>query len=281
MLQALKKACFCPSFVIALAGPWVTILGAIFTSRSIFHRLTDYIWLGGGRVIDDGHVMKVAKIFAALKDGMNCLSTYYKQISESVPAELPSKFMLLAQSCIVSNNKTITWTYLMHLKDGDPTSVVFLATDSADQQKLVVKFVERYGESAHRALMALNRAPELLYCGDVWASNIVASHGCDPRRMVVMKYVYGKTLEASVQKVSEEVRSVVRELVEELHQKGLVHGDIRRPNVLIEDGAGSEETRVRLLDFDWSGVAGEVRYPLGIHFVSQRVSGPKGWRITH
>ncbi|KJA15092.1 hypothetical protein HYPSUDRAFT_72261 [Hypholoma sublateritium FD-334 SS-4] len=259
--KALKSACFCPSFIIALAGPWVTILGAIFTSRPIFQRLTDYIWLGGGRVIDDGHVMKVAKIFAALKESMNHLSDYYKQISKSAPDKMPSKFMPLAQSCIV-DDKTITWTYLMQLKDGDPASVVFLATNSVDQQKLVIKFVERYGESAHRALMASNRAPELLYCGDVWASDSVANRGCDPRRMVVMKYVHGKTLAAYPQKVPEKVRSVVRELVEELHQLGLVHGDIRRPNVIIEEGAGSEETRVRLLDFDWSGKEGEVRYPL-------------------
>ena len=43
-----------------------------------------------------------------------------------------------------------------------------------------------------------------------------------------------------------------------LEESGLVHGDIRAPNVLmVGDG-------IRILDFDWAGKAGEARYPVAL-----------------
>eukprot|EP00981_Chlorochromonas_danica_P015552 scaffold13179_cov288-Ochromonas_danica.AAC.1 len=47
----------------------------------------------------------------------------------------------------------------------------------------------------------------------------------------------------------------LREVVCNLHEQGLVHGDLRANNIRV---AGD---RVCLLDFDWSGRAGEQRYP--------------------
>jgi serine/threonine protein kinase len=50
-------------------------------------------------------------------------------------------------------------------------------------------------------------------------------------------------------------------LVHSFHEQDLVHGDLRDANVLVwEDG---EE--VKLIDFDWGGNAGEVRYPSAIN----------------
>ena len=122
--------------------------------------------------------------------------------------------------------------------------------------------------------MALRRAPELLYCGDVWPGT-PERRGCSLRKMVVMKYVHGETIDKKYQLcgVPEPVRKTVHEAVKFLHQKQFVHGDIRCPNIIIEDGDGEEDNRVRLLDFDWSGSVGEVRYPLHL---SKEITWPKG-----
>ncbi|KAF7346107.1 Proteinkinasesubdomain-containingproteinPKL ccin9 [Mycena sanguinolenta] len=46
---AIKASC-CPTYVFALSGPWLVILGAVITSRCIVQRLTDYL-SGLGHVI--------------------------------------------------------------------------------------------------------------------------------------------------------------------------------------------------------------------------------------
>jgi RIO-like serine/threonine protein kinase len=78
--------------------------------------------------------------------------------------------------------------------------------------------------------------------------------------MVVMEYIDGETCEDGV---SDAVRIAVCDTVEYLHSQGMVHGDVRRPNIIIERGEGDdEECRVKILDFDWAGREGEARYPL-------------------
>lgn len=55
--------------------------------------------------------------------------------------------------------------------------------------------------------------------------------------------------------VSEAAIGELRRAIDILHDNGFVHGDLRRPNVLIQND------QVKLIDFDWSGKEGEVKYP--------------------
>ena len=45
--------------------------------------------------------------------------------------------------------------------------------------------------------------------------------------------------------------------MENFHSKGLVHGDLRDPNILCNGES------VMLVDFDWGGKDGEALYPTG------------------
>ena len=47
----------------------------------------------------------------------------------------------------------------------------------------------------------------------------------------------------------------------ELHEAGMVHGDIREANVMVKEGGEV----FKLVDFDWAGICGEVRYPRHIN----------------
>jgi serine/threonine protein kinase len=63
-----------------------------------------------------------------------------------------------------------------------------------------------------------------------------------------------------------------------LHQGSYVHGDIRNANVMVkEDGS----LGIRLVDFDWSGKVGEVRYPMSIYRGARlwRPGGAKRWTV--
>ncbi|KAJ8483069.1 hypothetical protein ONZ51_g4948 [Trametes cubensis] len=279
----LLKACPCPSFIISVAGPWLVICGAIYSSLPVVHRLTDYIWLGYSRAIDDGHILRVARIFYALHLGMQNLKTYYETL-EYNPEDTTSRYFPLATSYVQPNGEKVEFKYKAPLKVGDLSCVTYLATDCRDpQRKLIVKFVERYGEKAHKLLAENQLAPELLYYGDVWTI-LEAARGSRPRQMVVMEYIRGRTA-AELKEVPQCVRDAIKRALELLHEKKMVHGDIRLPNVIIQDRDEGEEgdggnayggdklaDRVKLIDFHWAGDEGTVRYP---HFLSRqgRVAG--------
>src|SRR5262249_6448860 len=129
------------------------------------------------------------------------------------------------------------------------------------KDELCIKFVRRYCKEVHQ---------------------ICASESCAPRLrgfeslpggwfMVVMDVVNEEYIEFF--KLDKSVRTPV--LLEEitaklthLHRAGYVHGDIRDTNIMVKrDGKG-----FMLLDFDWSGRDGTVRYPMNV------VRGPQLWR---
>ena len=94
-----------------------------------------------------------------------------------------------------------------------------------------------------------------------------------------MDYVAGRTA-AELGGVPESVRDAVRRALGILHGRGLVHGDIRLPNVIIQGGDDDEPkddeamgARTRIVDFDWAGDEGTVRYPL---YLSKVINWPAG-----
>ncbi|KAG2125665.1 hypothetical protein DEU56DRAFT_715527, partial [Suillus clintonianus] len=50
--------------------------------------------------------------------------------------------------------------------------------------------------------------------------------------------------------------------LQSLHQEGYVHGDIRDMNVMVKR---DRSTGFKLVDFDWSGKIGEIRYPMNVY----------------
>ena len=50
----------------------------------------------------------------------------------------------------------------------------------------------------------------------------------------------------------------IRDVLKQLHQSNYVHGDLRDVNIIV---SRSDETKFMLIDFDWAGKIGEVRYP--------------------
>lgn len=63
--------------------------------------------------------------------------------------------------------------------------------------------------------------------------------------------------------ISTQLRQIVTRLVTSFHAQDLVHGDIRDSNLLVRFKDGKLE--MKLIDFDWGGSEGEVRYPVLIN----------------
>ena len=122
---------------------------------------------------------------------------------------------------------------------------------------ICIKFVHQYSRDVHLKCSALGFAPTL--------------HGFESLPggwyMVVMDFVDGtyELLEDSPFKLS--FSTEVGEKLASLHQAGYVHGDIRATNIMVKKNG---EQGIMLLDCDWAGVIGEIRYPMNVNVTDVR-----------
>ncbi|KAK0458352.1 uncharacterized protein EV420DRAFT_1270690 [Desarmillaria tabescens] len=261
------KACCCPSFIVSIAGLWIVILGAIFRTLPIVQRLTDYLWLGNSRANDDNHALRLARVFQSLRLAIDDLEKYYQ--------DLPTRFF----PDITEYNdgtKVVRFQYLQPL-EVDEVCMMFLAKldDAHGEEQVVVKFVQRYGAEAHRLLASKGKASALKYCGPI-SSNGKYWYGS--LQMVVMEFLHGQAVAQKYEgSILETLHEAVRGAVQILHDQSFVPGDIRTPNIVIVDGAGDEGERMRIVDFDWAGEQGKVRYPMHLSDYIRNIYGVKDY----
>jgi serine/threonine protein kinase len=156
------------------------------------------------------------------------------------------------------NGNEVRFKYLQRLKP-ERTSSVFKAQVLDDSKFIVVKFVRRYNEEAHALLANFNLAPQLYYVEPEPQQSFATGQILVRRpRMIVMEYVDGDSPRDAFyhEKPPQNFFDDINEAIEKLHQKDLVFGDLRGPNIIV-----GERGNVKLIDFDWCGEAGKARYP--------------------
>ena len=266
----------CPTFLFANAGPWFVVLGAVFSDKVIVQRLTDYIWTGMDSSLNDVHCRRVARVMYALQKNVVRLRNYYTGLSlvTASPDELPPRFCPSVREYRDEDQSLVEFKYRRPLED-HPACVTFLAETVEERPKsVVVKFVQRYGEEAHRILAREGMSPKLFYYGGIGARDGDPSYGA--LRMVVMEYIEGTTLGEAKKllQVPSSAKGQIKEALKHLHNNGLVFGDLRPPNIIITDNGD-----VKLVDFDWAGVHGESQYPFLLSSVLQWPDGVEGLAI--
>nr|VWP01650.1 Uncharacterized protein [Ganoderma boninense] len=288
---------FVPSFIISISGPWIAISAAIFTTDPIIQRLTDYISLGEPCVINDLRVNTVARVFYSLQRAVEMLRRFYDAVPvEPISGDEETRFFPLARSYL-KDGALVSLRYLRRLGVDGPDCVTFLAETeersknekasgrqepggTRQTKKLVVKFVERYSREAHELLASAGLAPKLEYYGPVWPESESENFKSSllPRRMVVMEHIDGvEAFDAfDGQVLPKGVQLAVKQALSILHTNHLVHGDIRRKNILIEhqkDATDDFTVRTKIIDFDWAGEQLTVKYPLRVRgiFMEQGV----------
>ncbi|KAF8597082.1 hypothetical protein BDV93DRAFT_479692 [Ceratobasidium sp. AG-I] len=258
-LSELRGASCCPSLVIAIAGPWMCVSGAVFLDRVVVQPLTDYLWLGH-HPQQENRLVHLAQVFEAISVSTTSLINYYSSLlsqAYSVDTQLYYPYI----RCYSGPAGDIPFTYKKQLGNPNVVRPVFEATlDNGNS--VVVKFAEFYNFQAHKLLADKSLAPALLFhsptpsYGGLW--------------MIVMEFC-GEGFDAYFNahpklelSAREHVRSQVREALDILHGANLVFGDLRRPNVLVVPGADGK-LGVRLVDFDWCGKEGQALYPAALN----------------
>jgi hypothetical protein len=267
----MRQRCCCPTFILVAGGPWFCVLGGVFTDKFVVQRLTDLMWTAPSSMYEDARVQKIARTLYALKLCVQELRAYYAKVKDlpvqDSPPESnaeplnPSRFFPYTTSFTEvdpASGQEREWKFKYLDAFEDCSACVTYLAEIIDEprcgEKIVVKFVTRYGEEVHRFLEEGGHAPKLYYLGplrdggknssgNIWPDATIPHPGLHlgPLRMAVMEYIHpSRTPHDSGKQVSD--------VIKELHENGFVFGDLREPNVLFDTNG-----KAKFIDFDWAG----------------------------
>ena len=85
-------------------GPWLGVLGGVFTDKVIVQRLTDFMWCAHSTTEEDPRVYRLARVLVALRRSIHELENFYKDIRRT------SGYWKLAR---ITHSSKCRCTYLM------------------------------------------------------------------------------------------------------------------------------------------------------------------------
>ena len=231
-------------------GPWICVLGAVFTDKPIVQPLTPLLWLGSlhARKTQYG---EVTRLFASLSMGIQELEEFYSGVDFKVVSEA-RLFPHITTFTDSGTGHEVQFTYEKPVGLTHEGKAAFIA-NTQDGQNITVKFTETYNDTGHSLLAAQRIAPPLL------ASDRSA---CSDFTMVVMGYGDGMQAvspQGFYQAPSGSLDMATRAL-RILHHNGLVFGDLRPQNILIS----KNWSLTQLVGFELCGKVGEGEYPADI-----------------
>lgn len=210
----------------------------------------------------------------ALKKAVQSLKEYYISPTQAVPLKFP-----YITSFKVDDRHEISFEYKEKLTEGKfvyvvETVVETMTSDCCDIPKLlVVKFVTSYGLDVHRSCANKGIAPRIYGYENI---------NCD-WKIVIMEYLsdYKLLTEPPLETNQKmKLQKKINDAVQEIHNEGLVHGDLRECNILYKEEEGKNRDgniQVKIIDFDWGGKEEAVRYPPRLN---PNISWPLGVNIN-
>ena len=238
-----------------LIGSFLGFAGSAFTDHFHYEPLSHVIpfWFS---CYDTKMFDSIVRVFGAFKNAVTSLKDYYKTLKPDPTLNLThanAQFRYPYPTTFTHLETSASTPFNFEDQPVD-SKLLYVGSTNSGVDNIVVKFTARYSEKLHLHCSFLELAPPLL--------------GCEPLDggwfMIIMehmpKYLPFSALSVLDQcRLASRLKPIVFDLVRSFHAQNLVHGDLRDTNVLIrEDG---EQLKVKLVDFDWGGVEGEVRYP--------------------
>ncbi|KAB5588663.1 Kinase domain containing protein [Ceratobasidium theobromae] len=253
--KSLLAQCCCPSILIAIVGPWMCILGAVYLERPTVQPLTDFMWIAYNPINPFGSD-RIARAFHCARLARDELEVFYKNPPD-LKDNLQRYFPYITHYTDPTGHR-VDFKYKSNL-----APVVYLAQTCQDPPRLiVVKFVERYNSEAHKLLAEAKLAPELLYDGTAYPNDQPGPI----HTMIVMEYINAIDLARyDKPRAPDFVRTSVDKAIGLLHAHDFVFGDLRNQNVMLLQDADEVVTGAMLIDFDWCGKDSVARYPFNMN----------------
>ena len=160
----------CPTFLLTTGGPWLTVMGAIFTDKVIVQCLTNLIWFSANTILNEQYCYHLVNILHSLGTGLGNLCVYYFSLKpQPFPGpqlhkpELYPHFFPSIHAFPDASGRRGDFKYVVPLVS-EATCVIFWAeTLETSLWAIVVKFVECYSKLTHDLLANAGAAPQLFY----------------------------------------------------------------------------------------------------------------------
>ncbi|KAM6501181.1 hypothetical protein JOM56_004195 [Amanita muscaria] len=226
-----------PCMILMVFGPYMCFVGAAWMDRPVSQVLSSilpfYFDFSDTRLR-----AMAARHLGAFKKAIRSLQDYYHN-------DLSRKHI----TSLVDSSEH----HFKYVKQHEHHRLFFFGKLS-DGRGICIKFTHDYSPAVHSLCASKGFAPKLLgfegLPGGWW--------------MVVMEHINENYMQ--FHDLESHHRSSVLEYLKQfltfLHANGFVHGDIRDTNIMVPR---SGEPHFFLIDFDWAGRIGEVRYPMNVN----------------
>lgn len=231
----LRQCSPCPTLLIELAGPNMSLSGAVFSNVVVCDQLTPMVSL-----LWQPHsplMLQAARCFAALRMALPRLLAYYDSVQSRVLRKQPD-FPYPTSFTASDGGGQVHFQYVQQL-----SCLCFEGVIQPHGRSVFIKLCKSYSIAAHQTMAAAGSAPALL-----GFEQLVQGWW-----LIVQEFVDAVPWDVIVDKPVERLKAAVRDL----HAAGFVHGDLRVCNILVAVASGA----VYLIDFEWAGLVGTATYP--------------------
>ncbi|KAI0255336.1 hypothetical protein BJV78DRAFT_1179329 [Lactifluus subvellereus] len=248
-----------PCMIVVIIGPHMGFAGAAWNDRPVIQVLSTTLPF---HFHDSDTKLRTmaARHLGAFKKAIRALERYYRsELAVSQASHQPSShgriFPYQTDFTSLADLKTHHIEYVSQLI---PDKLLFSGKLS-DDRDVCIKFTCHYSPEAHSFCSLAGYAPELLGFQPIAGGWVMA----------VMDLIGSNYVEFHQSSGNPTAFETLRDILSRLHEAGFVHGDIRDTNIMIDESSGGCPM---LVDFDWAGKIGEVRYPMNVY------RGPGLWR---
>ncbi|KAF8517169.1 hypothetical protein BU17DRAFT_50191 [Hysterangium stoloniferum] len=247
------KNCHLPCLMLLHCGPLVAVAGAVATPRPNVQILSPFLPLHFHKS-DNIQRLNLSRLVFAVRRATTALSNFYSDPARA--KDLPGFFPYPVS--FENEEGKHKYTYIKAIS---PDRLIFRATTVDTKTKICIKFLPP-GSHFDSAIQVQKYAASKGFAPAILGVDFLSAGWT----MVVMEDLVDHYMPFQPSHRTDlEVREALQAALESLHSKDYVHGDLRKENILVRSGTWHVPSRVKLVDFEWSGQEGAVEYPLQLN----------------
>jgi len=251
-------------------GPYIAFAGATWTGRPNVQMLSTAIPC---HYHDSDIKMRdmLLRHLGAFRNASRSLEKYYQELRPSGPSD-PCNPTYPYPTSFTSGSRTHTFRYISEL--ASEYNFVFFAdlNSTTNRQKLCIKFTHQYGEDVHRFCAEKGCAPKLYAVQRLPGGFYMVVMDDIGEEYIDLHSFVNNNQEVRSSSAYSDLKGKIQQFLEEMHQAGWVHGDLRSTNVMVKKSG--LDGSFHFIDFDWSGKNQEVVYPSFLN--TAEVDRPEG-----